>query len=41
MYYKMAGIHNIGLVMEDLDASYITDDDSILIWGAMISNIDT
>ena len=36
----MAGIHNIGLVMEDLDASYITENDSILIWGALIGNID-
>lgn len=40
MYYKMAGIHNIGLVMEDLDASHITENDSILIWGAMISNVE-
>lgn len=40
LYYKMAGIHNIGLVVEDLDPAHITPNDSILIWGAMISNIE-
>ena len=39
-FYKMAGIHNLGLVMEALLPTDLQADDINMIWGTMLNNID-
>ena len=41
MFFKMAGINNIGLVVEDMDAIHLTEDDQFAIWNVMLNNINT
>ena len=39
-YYKMAGIHNLGLVMEALLPTDLQEADINRIWSTMLNNID-
>ena len=40
MFYKMAGINNLGFVVEDMDAVHFTEGDQFMIWHVMLNNIN-
>lgn len=40
MFFKMAGINNLGFVVEDMDAAHFTEDDQFHIWQVMLNNIN-
>ena len=40
MFFKMAGINNLGFVVEDMDAIHFNESDTFKIWNVMLNNID-